>query len=122
MCSYEGTGVITEERRRELLTTMGDRWSDEQVDDLLTGAPVKAGQFNYAEFTKQLKHGTEEADDTAVPSAPAATVHAPAASVHAPVAATFAPAPAAAPVQSVPSATRTAPPLPRTAKPTPTPR
>lgn len=42
---------------------MGDRWNDEQVDELLTGAPVKSGQFNYVEFTKQLKHGTEEAEE-----------------------------------------------------------
>uniref|UniRef100_A0A1I8IPS0 Myosin regulatory light chain ef-hand protein n=1 Tax=Macrostomum lignano TaxID=282301 RepID=A0A1I8IPS0_9PLAT len=56
----EGSGQISEERLREILTTMGDRWTDEQVDELLHGAPVQDGRFNYSEFTKMIKHGKKE--------------------------------------------------------------
>ena len=43
--------------------TMGDRWSEEMVDDLLHGAPIKEGRFDYIEFTRTLKHGAREKDD-----------------------------------------------------------
>ena len=33
-------GVLTEEYLREIMTTMGDRWTDEMVDELLHGAPI----------------------------------------------------------------------------------
>uniref|UniRef100_A0A1I8HI47 Myosin regulatory light chain ef-hand protein n=3 Tax=Macrostomum lignano TaxID=282301 RepID=A0A1I8HI47_9PLAT len=56
----EGTGVISEEQLREMLTTMGDRWTDEQVDELLHGAPVRDGRFDYAEFARTIKHGKKE--------------------------------------------------------------
>lgn len=77
----ENSGLIHEERLRELLTTMGDRYTDEQVrvhcyayltalpvtlhqvDDLFRDAPIKNGQFNYIEFTRMLKHGTKDKDD-----------------------------------------------------------
>lgn len=54
------------------MTTMGDRWTDEQVDELLNGAPVKNGQLLYQEFTKQLKHGTQDPEDMVAAPAPAA--------------------------------------------------
>ena len=38
---------------------MGDRWTDEHVDELLNGAPLRNGQLLYPEFTKQLKRGTQ---------------------------------------------------------------
>jgi Ca2+-binding EF-hand superfamily protein len=41
---------------------MGDRWTEDQVDELFNGAPIKDGQFNYAEFTKTLKHGQQDED------------------------------------------------------------
>uniref|UniRef100_A0A5S6QAB1 EF-hand domain-containing protein n=1 Tax=Trichuris muris TaxID=70415 RepID=A0A5S6QAB1_TRIMR len=59
----EGTGYINEDLLRELLTTMGDRYTDEQVDELFKDAPVKDGQFNYGEFTSTLKNGTKDMDD-----------------------------------------------------------
>ncbi|KAH8873725.1 Myosin regulatory light chain sqh isoform 1 [Schistosoma japonicum] len=56
----EGTGVINEKRLRELMTTMGDRWSDEKVDELFHGAPIQDGNFDYKEFTRMIMHGQEE--------------------------------------------------------------
>ena len=65
-------------RLRELLTTMGDRFTEQevcwcaqwcgwlnactQVEEMFRGAPVNdKGQFNYFEFTKILKHGSKDA-------------------------------------------------------------
>lgn len=59
----EGTGQLNEEHLRELLTTMGDRFTDEQVDELYKDAPIKNSQFNYIEFTRMLKHGTKDKDE-----------------------------------------------------------
>jgi len=59
----EGTGLVNEDYLRELLTTMGDRYTDDQVDELFKDAPIKNGQFNYVEFTRMLKHGTKEKDE-----------------------------------------------------------
>uniref|UniRef100_A0A914E723 EF-hand domain-containing protein n=1 Tax=Acrobeloides nanus TaxID=290746 RepID=A0A914E723_9BILA len=64
MCFDEdNNGKISEDRLRELLTTMGDRYTDEQVDELFRDAPIKNGQFDYMEFTRMLKHGTKDKDD-----------------------------------------------------------
>merc|ERR1712227_696378 len=57
----EGSGSIPEARLRELIMTMGDRFSEDEVDDMLRGAPIdEKGFFNYVEFTRILKHGTKE--------------------------------------------------------------
>ncbi|GFN73545.1 myosin regulatory light chain [Plakobranchus ocellatus] len=56
-------GYITEDYLRECLMTMGDRWSEEMVDELLHGAPIHEGRFDYIEFTRTLKHGAREKDD-----------------------------------------------------------
>jgi len=57
----EGSGVIHETRLKELMMTMGDRFSEDEVDDMLRGAPIdEKGNFNYVEFTRILKHGTKE--------------------------------------------------------------
>lgn len=57
-------GVIQEDYLRELLTTMGDRFTDEEVDELFREAPIdKKGNFNYIEFTRILKHGAKDKDD-----------------------------------------------------------
>jgi len=59
-----GDGKINDEYLRELLTTMGDRFTDEQVDQLFHDAPISStGDFNYTEFTKQLKHGKKDPED-----------------------------------------------------------
>ena len=61
----EQTGKIHEEYLRELLTTMGDRYSDDQVDEMYREAPInrKTGNFDYVEFTRILKHGAKDKDD-----------------------------------------------------------
>lgn len=60
----DNSGIIHEERLRELLTTIGERFSDEDVDEMYREAPIdKNGMFNYLEFTRILKHGAKEKDD-----------------------------------------------------------
>ncbi|XP_034828013.1 myosin regulatory light chain sqh [Maniola jurtina] len=59
----ENTGVIPEERLRELLTTMGDRFTDDDVDEMLREAPIRDGLFDYVEFTRILKHGAKDKDE-----------------------------------------------------------
>ena len=39
---------------RQLLTSMGDRFTDEEVDEMYREAPIKNGMFDYAEFTRCL--------------------------------------------------------------------
>ncbi|MCP9259435.1 putative myosin regulatory light chain [Dirofilaria immitis] len=60
----DNSGFLNEDRLRELLTTMGDRYTDEQVDELFRDAPIRNGMFDYVEFTRMLKHGTKDKDDT----------------------------------------------------------
>ena len=58
------TGTIQVDYLRELLTTVGDRFTDEEVDELYREAPIdKKGNFNYIEFTRILKHGAKDKDD-----------------------------------------------------------
>ncbi len=59
----ENTGFLNEERLRELLTTMGDRFTDEDVDEMYREAPIKKSMFDYLEFTRILKHGAIDKDD-----------------------------------------------------------
>jgi len=41
--------------------TMGDRFTEEEVDEMFRGAPIDAeGNFGYKEFTRMLKHGGAE--------------------------------------------------------------
>lgn len=54
----DNTGFIDAEELREFLTTMGDRFTDDEVDIMFKGSPVDAqGRFNYREFVRVLKHG-----------------------------------------------------------------
>lgn len=66
-CSHRARrppGFIHEDHLRELLTTMGDRFTDEEVDEMYREAPIdKKGNFNYVEFTRILKHGAKDKDD-----------------------------------------------------------
>uniref|UniRef100_UPI00397F85AF hypothetical protein n=1 Tax=Salmonella sp. s51228 TaxID=3159652 RepID=UPI00397F85AF len=56
----EGTGRIHEDKLREILTTMGDRFTDEQVDEMFTsGNPDEIGEFDYLKFINILKHGSK---------------------------------------------------------------
>ena len=54
---------MNEDYLRELLTTLGDRFTQDEVDDLYKEAPIKNGQFDYVEFTRILKHGAKDPDD-----------------------------------------------------------
>ena len=59
----DNTGFISEDKLKECLTTMGDRFTDEEVEQLFRNAPVNAeGLFDYRAFTHQLKHGSKEDD------------------------------------------------------------
>lgn len=63
-CCVPSAGFIQEDYLRELLTTMGDRFTDEEVDELFREAPIdKKNNFNYVEFTRILKHGAKDKDD-----------------------------------------------------------
>ena len=59
----DNSGILHEDRLRELLTTIGDRFTDEEVDEMYREAPIKSGQFDYIEFTRILKHGAKEKDE-----------------------------------------------------------
>ena len=59
----DNNGILHEERLRELLTTIGDRFTDEEVDEMYREAPIKNGMFDYIEFTRILKHGAKEKDE-----------------------------------------------------------
>ena len=59
----DNVGVLHEERLRELLTSIGDRFTDDEVDDMFREAPINNGMFDYAEFTRILKHGAKENDE-----------------------------------------------------------
>lgn len=41
---------------------MGDRWTDEMVDELFQTTHVDSGQFQYVDFVRTLKHGAKEKD------------------------------------------------------------
>ncbi|CAF4561750.1 unnamed protein product, partial [Rotaria socialis] len=56
------TGKISEERLRELLMSMGDRYTEEEVDELFKEAPIKNGLFDYQEFVNILKYGKKDQD------------------------------------------------------------
>ena len=45
-------GGLHEDYLRELLTTMGDRFTHEEVDDMYKEAPIKNGMFDFVEFTR----------------------------------------------------------------------
>lgn len=64
------SGLIQDEYLRECLMTMGERWTDDMVDDLFHGAPIQNGLFDYMEFTRTLKHGSRDKEDDQVPSLP----------------------------------------------------
>lgn len=57
----EGTGYIHEDRLREMLMTMGDRFTEDEVDEMFRDAPIDSeGKFDYPAFTRILKHGTKD--------------------------------------------------------------
>jgi len=64
------SGKLNEDYLRELLTTMGDRFTDDQVDDLFREAPINqsSGDFDYVEFVKILKHGKKDPNEPTDPN------------------------------------------------------
>ena len=52
-----GSGMLDGDALREFLTTMGDRFTDEDVDILYKSSAYKNGLFNYREFVSGMKHG-----------------------------------------------------------------
>ena len=60
---FLSSGTLNEDYLRELLTTLGDRFTQDEVDDLYKEAPIKNGQFDFVEFTRILKHGAKDPDD-----------------------------------------------------------
>jgi Ca2+-binding EF-hand superfamily protein len=38
---------------------VGDRFTQEQIDQLFRDIQTKDGQFDYMEFTRMLKHGVD---------------------------------------------------------------
>merc|ERR1712055_556512 len=57
------SGVINEDMLRDLLTTMGERFGEEDVDEMYREAPIKNAMFDYVEFTRILKHGAKDLED-----------------------------------------------------------
>ncbi|KAI1308946.1 Myosin regulatory light polypeptide 9 [Mortierella claussenii] len=54
----DGSGMCNAEELREWMTTMGDRFTDDEVDIMFKGATIdRDGNFNYREFARVLKHG-----------------------------------------------------------------
>jgi len=57
----ETTGQIHEDTLRDLLCTMGDRFTDEEVDEMFRGAPIdNNGMFDYNAFVRLIKHGSKD--------------------------------------------------------------
>lgn len=54
------TGKVCENRLREKMTSMGDRWTEEKVDELFQSAPIKKELFNYVDFVRTLKYGSKD--------------------------------------------------------------
>ncbi|XP_058125556.1 myosin regulatory light chain sqh-like [Anopheles ziemanni] len=64
---HENTGVLKVEYLREMLTTMGDCLTDDEVDELLSDMPVKDGLIDYREITRVLKKGNSKEKKDEVP-------------------------------------------------------
>lgn len=58
----DGTGKISADVLRELLMSMGDRYNDDEVEELFKEVPTKNGLFDYQEFIKLLKYGRKDQD------------------------------------------------------------
>ncbi|CAD5115833.1 DgyrCDS4771 [Dimorphilus gyrociliatus] len=59
----DNTGEISTERLHQLMTTQGDRWKNENVEELFSKAPIQSQQFQYKKFVQELKYGKKESDD-----------------------------------------------------------
>jgi len=59
----DGSGKISEDHLRDLLMTMGDRYNEDEVDELFKDSPIIQGVFDYQEFVKILKHGRDDSEN-----------------------------------------------------------
>ena len=50
----DGNGTISSAELRHVLTSLGEKLSDEEVDSLLTGIEDSQGQVNYEDFVKMV--------------------------------------------------------------------
>jgi len=53
----DGNGSITSAELRHLLTTLGEKLSDDEVEQLLAGQEDSQGNVNYEEFVKTVMNG-----------------------------------------------------------------
>jgi len=57
----DGSGFINEDTMRELLKSMGERFTEAECDDMFSEADVdKKGNFNYLEYVRLIKHGPKD--------------------------------------------------------------
>jgi len=57
----DGLKVIPGEELKRLLMTMGERFTNEEVDEMFNEQALDdAGNFDYLEFTRLIKHGPKE--------------------------------------------------------------
>merc|ERR1712168_622200 len=54
------TGHIAEEYMKELLGTVGDQFSKEEIKQTWKEAPIESGKLDYVLFTQYIKRGKEE--------------------------------------------------------------
>jgi len=60
----DGNGVVSADEIREVLTALGDRLSDEDVNDMIRDVDTDGdGQVNYEEFVAHMM--SEDSDDEA---------------------------------------------------------
>ena len=56
----QGTGFVSEEVLKDLLMSIGDRYTNKEADELLSEMPNKNGFIDYVEFCRVLKNGKNE--------------------------------------------------------------
>jgi len=57
----DGTGVINEDSFRRLLVSMGERFTEEECDEMFNEAQVdRKGNFDYIDFVRLIKHGPKD--------------------------------------------------------------
>eukprot|EP00004_Rigifila_ramosa_P010235 TRINITY_DN22039_c0_g1_i1.p3 TRINITY_DN22039_c0_g1~~TRINITY_DN22039_c0_g1_i1.p3 ORF type:complete len:127 (-),score=41.67 TRINITY_DN22039_c0_g1_i1:43-423(-) len=50
----DNTGRVTVDEMREILSTLGEKLSEAEINDMLKDAPMDGGKIKYEEFTKML--------------------------------------------------------------------
>jgi len=56
----EGTGKLDEAHLRQLLTGVGDKLTDDELNQAFKGAPLSKGQLDYQAFAKLMTRGPED--------------------------------------------------------------